>query len=355
MPQPPMKQEWRNRQSGMSYRMFGSTGMMVSEIVQGTALWTEEEHVRVFEAAVERGVNYIDASPAYKKGVSEKLVGQYLKQSGKREQLFVSNKISFYDEYMTRLSNEIFNGLPEGKKTRLKKKAREMMSERDIMRPGYHFTYFKNQESKFEKAYLRYLINQEYGRMNAWKPKIKKRMHELVKASLKTLNTDYFDVLHCPHGVAMPEMLEDEHIREVLEELKEKGVIRFSALSMHNDVAAILAKAIELGHYDGAMVAYNIGNHESLDAFIHQAKKGGMGIVAMKVARIVEIQSAPDSKIKALDASIDESLSIYAKAYCWALQNPNLACCVSDMVTRPMVVENTSVTGRLGKEISRLK
>jgi hypothetical protein len=158
--QPKLNAEWRNRQSGMSYRMFGSTGMMVSEIVQGTALWTEEDHVRVFEAAVEHGVNYIDASPAYEKGVSEKLVGQYLKKPGKRERLFVSNKISFYDEYMTRLSNEIFNGLPGEKKSCLKENARKMMAERDIMRPDYHFTYFKNQESKFEKAYLRYLVNQ---------------------------------------------------------------------------------------------------------------------------------------------------------------------------------------------------
>jgi aryl-alcohol dehydrogenase-like predicted oxidoreductase len=341
-----VKEEWRNRQPGMAYRMFGNTGMMVSELVQGTNGWVSDKELSVFDVAFERGVNYLDTSPAYKKGLSEKLVGQYLKKSGNRDRLFVSNKISFYDEYMTQLSNEIFNGLPAEKQARLRTTAQEMIAERGVLRPGYHYTYFKNQESKFEKAYLRHLINQEYGMLNAWKPKIKKRMHELVEASLKTTNTDYFDVLHCPHGVAMPEMLEDEHIREVLAELKQKGVIRFSALSMHNDVAANLKKAIELGHYNGAMVAYNIGNHESLDGLIGQAKQAGMGIVAMKVARILQIENTPDSEIEALETSINEPLSKYAKAYLWALQNSDLSCCVSDMVTLPMVAENTSVSER---------
>ena len=44
-------------------------------------------------------------------------------------------------------------------------------------------------------------------------------MHSLVQKSLKALN-DYFDVLFFPHGVAMPEMLENECINEVMLELK---------------------------------------------------------------------------------------------------------------------------------------
>lgn len=39
IPASPRPAEWRNRQSDMAYRSFGRTGMMVSEIVQGTALW----------------------------------------------------------------------------------------------------------------------------------------------------------------------------------------------------------------------------------------------------------------------------------------------------------------------------
>ena len=342
----PNPEEWRNKQSSMAYRRFGATGMMVSEIVQGTTPWKDEQYIEVFAAAFERGVNYIDTAPAYSQGQAEKLVGQYLRESGNRDKVFVSDKISFYDEYVVGLTDGIFKGLPGQKQEALRKKAREMIQERGVLTPGIHFLYFGGQERKIETTYVRYLVTQEYGRLNQWKPKIKKHMHELVENSLRAVDTDHFDVLHCPHGVAMPEMLEDEHIAEVFEELKQKGSIRFAACSMHNDVAANLEKAIEVGHYDGAMVAYNIGNHAALNRPLQRAKEAGMGIVAMKVARIINTDPTPQWRIDKLKAAIGEDLSLYGKAYLWALQNPNLSCCVSEMNDLPMVVENTSVTGK---------
>lgn len=341
----PTSEEWRNKQSDMSYRMYGNSGMMLSEIVQGTALWKDESYVRAFEVGVERGVNFIDTSPAYEQGKAEKLVGDYLKRSGNRDNLFVSNKISFYDEFLTRLSNDILNGLPSEKQESLKKRARDLIAERGILRPGHHFLYWANQEAKIETTYIRYLVTKEYGGLNKWKSDIKKRMHELVENSLKATQTDHFDLLYCPHGEAMPEMLEDENIREVLEELKGKGTIRFSALSMHNDVDGILAKAIDLGFYDGAMFAYNIGNHAALDRLIYKANTKGMGIVAMKVARIISMEDTPQWRIDKLNTAIPGDRSIHAKAYLWALQNPNVSCCISDMVTPEMVIDNTSVAG----------
>ena len=95
-----------------------------------------------------------------------------------------------------------------------------MLSERDVLKHGYHYLYFRNQNNKFERSYLDYQIIKEYGQLNKWKPKIKEHMHSLVQKSLKACQTDYFDVLFCPHGVAMPEMLENECINEVMLELK---------------------------------------------------------------------------------------------------------------------------------------
>ena len=342
----PQSKEWRNKQSGMAYRMWGSTGMMVSEIVQGTTPWKDESYVRVFEGAFERGVNYIDTATAYSKGQAEILIGKYLKQSGNRDNIFLSNKISFYDEFVVKLTDDILKGLPSEKQEALRKKARAMIAERGVLTPGIHFLYFPGQERKIETTYIRYLITQEYGQMNQWKPKIKKHMHKLVEDSLRATDVDHFDVLHCPHGVAMPEMLEDAHIAEVFAELKQKGSIRFSACSMHNDVAANLEKAIEVGHYDGAMLAYNIGNHAALNLPLQKAKEAGMGIVAMKVARIINTNPTPQWRIDKLNSAIYENLSIYGKAYLWALQNPNLSCCVSEMVEPTHVVENASVTGK---------
>lgn len=337
--------DWRNKQSDMAYRMYGNTGMMLSEVVQGTALWKDESFVKAFEVGYERGVNLIDTAPAYQKGQAEKLVGAYLKRSGNRDKLFVSNKISFYDEYMVKLSDGILKGLPSEKQSALKKKAQELIAERGILRPGHHFNYWKGQENKIEATYIRYLVTQEYGNMQKWKTDIKKRMHELTENSLKATQTDRFDLLYCPHGVAMPEMLEDENIREVMEELKAKGTIRYSALSMHNDVDGNLDKAIDLGFYDGAMFAYNIGNHAALDRLIYKASKKGMGIVAMKVARIISMEDTPQWRIDKLNTAIPNDVSKHAKAYLWALQNPNITCCISDMITPKMVIENTSVAG----------
>ena len=56
-------------------------------------------------------------------------------------------------------------------------------------------------------------------------------------------------------------MLDDESIREVMDELKQKRIIRAAAVSMHNDVAANLDKATDLGFYDLSMITYNVGNH----------------------------------------------------------------------------------------------
>ena len=230
------KKEWRNRQRGMTYRRFGNTGMMVSEIVQGTAMWENQSHLDTFESAFEKGVNYIDVAPAYKNGRSERLVGKYLKDSGKRDKLFLSNKIRFYDEYLVGLMNDVLKSLPEGKRKVLRKQADDLIEHRGVLKPGYHIDYWPRQTDKLYLTYLRYVVFKEYGGLNKHKGQIKKHMHQLVEDSRQAVGTEYFDVLHCPHGVAMPEMLESENIREVLAELKSSGKIRFSAVSMHNDV-----------------------------------------------------------------------------------------------------------------------
>ncbi len=340
--------EWRGRQSEMSYRKFGDTGMMVSEIVMGTTPWKDESCLPIIDACREKGMNYIDTAPAYSKGNAERMIGKYFKESGGRDDLFLSSKISFYDEFMRQLVEEVLNGLTPGKKEDLEKRAEALIEERGVLKPGYHFKYFKGQDNKFKTAHIRHLVLKEHGARKDWKPRIQARMHELVENSLKALNTDYLDVLHCPHGVAMPEMLDDENIREVFEALKQNGAIRFSAVSMHNDVAANLDKAVELGHYDGAMVAYNIGNHASMERSIQGASKAGMGIVAMKVARAVSNpgMEVPDWRIQKLNEAIPEERSIHSKSYLWALQNPSISCCVSEMPTVEAIADNASVTGR---------
>ena len=66
--------EWRNRQSGMTYRRLGRTGFMISEIVMGggPVSPTNYEHV---ELAIDMGLNYLDTAPAYGNTISEQGYG----------------------------------------------------------------------------------------------------------------------------------------------------------------------------------------------------------------------------------------------------------------------------------------
>ena len=123
------KSEWRNQTETMKYRSLGSTNMMISQLTIGTAFWKNETVFPLFDTLIERGVNYVDASPAYQRGASEKTLGTLLKRPGLRDRLFIANKISFYDEFLSRLTNEIFNGLPNEKKKALRKQADQLMEE----------------------------------------------------------------------------------------------------------------------------------------------------------------------------------------------------------------------------------
>ena len=68
---PVKKSEWRNQTETMKYRSLGSTNMMISQLTIGTAFWKDETVFPLFDTLIERGVNYVDASPAYQRGASE--------------------------------------------------------------------------------------------------------------------------------------------------------------------------------------------------------------------------------------------------------------------------------------------
>lgn len=340
------KAEWRNKQNDMSYRMLGKTGLMVSEIVLGTFPFNDSKSIPVIDAAVERGVNYLDVAAAYSNGEVEKVVGQFLKKPGNRDKVFVSTKLSSFYNYLDHVVDEIVKGLTQAKKDTIQAKANELINRRSVLKPGYHFNYFKGQEAQVNSAYFRHFVLQEYGFKAEWKKKIKSAAYQLLTDGLTRLQTDYVDVLHCPHGVAMPEMLDDDILRELFAEFKQKGMVRNAGVSFHNDVSANLAKAVEVGYYDLAMFAYNIANHAALENLMYKANQAGMGLIAMKVAKPFSMNDSPQWRLEKLNTAIpDKSLSKFAKAYLWALQNPNLSCCVSQMETIEKLKDNLQVVG----------
>lgn len=338
---------WRNRQPGMHYRMLGRTGMMVSELVIGSFPYQTPDVYPLLDAMIERGINYIDTAQAYGKGAVEANIGAYLETRRLRDRVFLSTKLSGDFGYVENALAELKKSIPAAKLSDLQSKAETMMAERGALKPGYHMNYFGGQEAQLPKAWLRYLLLREYGYRDGWREKIKAHARGLLEASLRRLRTDYVDVLHCPHGNAVPEELEDGVLREVLADFKRRGLIRAAGVSFHNDVAANLAKVIEVGCYDVTMFAYNIANHAATESLMRRAKAAGIGMIAMKVARLFAMENPPEWRREKLDLTLPGTeLSTFAKAYLWALQNPNLSACVAQMETLEQVAENLTVVGR---------
>ena len=338
--------EWRNKQADMSYRQLGRTGFMVSELVTGTFPFDQPTDYPIIDAQIERGMNYIDTASVYSKGAVETNLGKYFKDRGNRDKIFLSTKLSSYYGFLANAQRELQKELPSSKIEELKKKADEMIATRGVLKPGYHMNYFGGQEAQVPKNYFRHLMLKEYGHKSGWKKKIKDHARKLLEQGLTRLQTDYVDVLHCPHGIALPDLMEDELLPELFSEFKQKGMIRAAATSFHNDVGGNLAKAIEVGYYDAVMFAYNIANHAATEPIMARAKESGLGMVAMKVARLFAMGEDHKWRQEKLDTTMPESsLSVFAKSYLWALQNPNLSCCVAQMENVAQVVENVGIVG----------
>ena len=347
---PQGKQEWRNKQAGMSYRQLGNTGLMISEVVNGGDP-VRMHNLRTTEIAMERGLNYLDMAPAYGGGECEKSYGKIIDSSAKREKVFMTTKVSGYTRVRNNLYREIFDSLPGSKQEYYQKKANEMRAARNVDKPGYFITYWPGQPRSFEGTFLSNAMATDYAHKVEGSPKFKEYMLKSVEGSLKRTGTDYFDILMCPHGAGSYEEVEIEETFSTFEQLKKDGKVRFLGVSTHNDPAGVLRAARETGRYQVAMVAYNIVNGGYMEREIALAKESGMGIIAMKAAMAVatqhkELQPIPEWRIQKVERIVPGDMKPPVKAYLWALQNPNISAVISNLWDEQHVNENLSVTGK---------
>src|ERR1700733_14556577 len=85
----------------MEYALVSGTKMNVSRIVLGTWavggwMWggtDDKESIRTIHAALDQGINLIDTAPIYGQGRSEEIVGEALRQSGRRESVILATKV----------------------------------------------------------------------------------------------------------------------------------------------------------------------------------------------------------------------------------------------------------------------
>ena len=84
----------------MNYRHLGKTGVKVSELCLGAMTFgreneaTEEESFQMMDRFVAAGGNFIDTANVYSTGISEEIVGRWLKQR-RRDDLVIATKVRF--------------------------------------------------------------------------------------------------------------------------------------------------------------------------------------------------------------------------------------------------------------------
>ena len=96
----------------MRYKLFGRSGLRVSELALGTMTFgeewgwgsTKEESKKVFDAYANAGGNFIDTANRYTEGTSEEYVGDFI--SGDRDHFVVATKYTLF----TRRDDPNFSG-----------------------------------------------------------------------------------------------------------------------------------------------------------------------------------------------------------------------------------------------------
>jgi aryl-alcohol dehydrogenase-like predicted oxidoreductase len=81
----------------MKLSRLGTTELRVSELCLGTMQfgWTADESssIAVLDAFVEAGGNFLDTADIYSRGVSEEIIGRWMRNHGNRDRLVVATKV----------------------------------------------------------------------------------------------------------------------------------------------------------------------------------------------------------------------------------------------------------------------
>ncbi len=82
----------------MPFRSLGRTGVQVSPLCLGAMNFgqptPEDESIRIIDAALDSGINFIDTADVYNTGESERIVGRALQRNGRRDDVVLATKVN---------------------------------------------------------------------------------------------------------------------------------------------------------------------------------------------------------------------------------------------------------------------
>jgi hypothetical protein len=138
-----------------------------------------------------------------------------------------------------------------------------------------------------------------------------------VEGSLTRLQTDYLDVciIHEVNGL---DRLMAPTFHEAFDRLKEQGKVRFLGVSSHTpNLEEVMRHAVDSGRFQMLLVAYNFNNWPDLTTIFRDAKRKGIGVVAMKTLK--------GAKATVLKDFTDQSQAFSQAAFKWVLSNPDVS------------------------------
>lgn len=215
------------------FRTLGRSGLVVSPLALGTMTfgpgeWSADDATSraIFDAYRDAGGNFIDTADIYAGGASETLVGQFIKDTGARDEVVLATKFAFNGSASPLAKTQAGGGNPNA------------------------------------------------GGAGA------KNIHRALDASLKRLGTDYIDLywMHIWDGVTPV-----EEIVQTLGDLVRSGKIRYYALSDMPAWLAIKAATIAAERRIPGPIAiqveYSLVARDVEGEHIPAAREAGMGVM----------------------------------------------------------------------------
>ncbi len=170
-----------------------------------------------------------------------------------------------------------------------------------------------------------------------------------VEASLRRLQTDYLDVAII-HECNDLDRLMAPTFHEAFDRLKEQGKARFLGVSSHTpNLEQVMRHAVDSGRFQMLLVAYNFKNWPDLTNVFRDARKRGIGVVAMKTLK--------GARATVLKDFAGGKQAFSQAAFRWVLSNPDVSGLVVSIQDFQQIDEYLYASGQplTGSDLVRLE